>query len=174
MLLAILFVADLFHPVHGLAIEPFLNGDVRHGGGGCGAVPVLLTRRKPDDVARPNLLDRASPALRQPGAAVTISVWPSGWVCHAVRERGAYPASVLYAKGDCIRGNRDTPDVVPRTKPTALAIERMMSRLQSDRWPHRPAGLATRRPRSAAAPCGALERSPLGNVAESIERTYRG
>src|SRR6266699_3110125 len=29
----VLFVADLFHPIGGLAIETFLNGDVRHGRG---------------------------------------------------------------------------------------------------------------------------------------------
>src|SRR6266542_2325113 len=61
---SVLFVADLFHPVHRLAVELFLNGDVRHGRGRRGAVPVLLTRREPYHVARPNLLDRAAPALR--------------------------------------------------------------------------------------------------------------
>src|SRR5438034_7383434 len=40
--LPILCVADLFHPVHDLAIKCFLNGDVRHGCGRPGAVPVLL------------------------------------------------------------------------------------------------------------------------------------
>ena len=34
---------------------------------GCrGAVPMLLARGDPGDIARPNLLNRASPALRQP------------------------------------------------------------------------------------------------------------
>jgi hypothetical protein len=33
-----LLVADLFHPVHRLAVELFLNGNVRHGGGWCGAM----------------------------------------------------------------------------------------------------------------------------------------
>src|SRR6184192_2556148 len=60
----VLLVADLLHPVHGLAIEVFLNGDVRHGGGCRGAVPMLLTRRDPDHVTGPNLLDRPAPALR--------------------------------------------------------------------------------------------------------------
>src|SRR2546427_5543317 len=68
MLLPILFVADFLHPVDGLAVEPFLNGDVRHGGRWRGAVPMLLARRERDHVTRPNLLDRASPAL---GAAAT-------------------------------------------------------------------------------------------------------
>ena len=38
----VLFVTNLFHPVNGLAVELFLNGDVRHGCGRRGAVPVLL------------------------------------------------------------------------------------------------------------------------------------
>jgi hypothetical protein len=50
-----LFVADLFQPVDGLAVELFLNGDVGHGRGGRGAMPVLLARRDPDHVARPDL-----------------------------------------------------------------------------------------------------------------------
>src|SRR5438874_12717891 len=64
----VLFVADLFHPVGGLAIETFLNGDVRHGCGRRGAVPMFLTRLEPDHVTRPNVLDRTSPAL-YPAAA---------------------------------------------------------------------------------------------------------
>ena len=60
----VLFVADLFHPVHDLAVELFLNGDMRHGGGWRGAMPVLLAWREPDHVAGPDFFDRASPALR--------------------------------------------------------------------------------------------------------------
>jgi hypothetical protein len=41
------------------AIELFGDGDVRHGRGGRGAVPVLLAGRDADDVAGPDLLDRA-------------------------------------------------------------------------------------------------------------------
>src|SRR6266566_42912 len=64
----VLFVADLFHPVGGLAVETFLNGDMRHGRGWRGAVPVFLTRLEPDHVTRPNFLDRTTPAL-YPAAA---------------------------------------------------------------------------------------------------------
>src|SRR5437764_9342286 len=46
-LLAVLFGAFLFHPVDGLALEPFLNGDVGHSRGWGNAVPMLLPRRKP-------------------------------------------------------------------------------------------------------------------------------
>ena len=58
----------LFHPVGALAVEPFHDGDVRHGCGCRGAVPMLLTRPEPDHVTRPNLLDWASPALCQAAA----------------------------------------------------------------------------------------------------------
>src|SRR5438445_6024187 len=63
-----LFVADLFHPVGGLAVELLLNRDVRHGRGCRGAVPMFLTRGEPDHVTRPNFLDRATPALCQAAA----------------------------------------------------------------------------------------------------------
>ena len=62
---AILFVADLFHPLHGFSVEYFLNGDVRHGRGRRGAVPMFFTGSDPDHITRPNFLDRATPALRQ-------------------------------------------------------------------------------------------------------------
>jgi len=64
----VLFVADLFHPVGGLAVETFLNGDMRHSRGWRGAVPVFLTRLEPDHVTWPNVLDRTTPAL-YPAAA---------------------------------------------------------------------------------------------------------
>ena len=64
-----LLVADLFHPVGAVAVELFHNGDVRHGRGWGSAVPMLLARREPDHVPRPNLLDRASPALCQAAAS---------------------------------------------------------------------------------------------------------
>src|SRR5205085_7219000 len=53
---SVLVVRHLFHPVHDLAIEVLLNGDVRDGGGCRGAVPMFLTRRDPDHVTGPNLL----------------------------------------------------------------------------------------------------------------------
>jgi len=61
---AILFVADLLHPLDDLAIERFLNRDVCHRGRRRRAVPMLLVRRKPDHIARPNFLNRAAPTLR--------------------------------------------------------------------------------------------------------------
>src|ERR1017187_1821411 len=64
----VLFVAHLLHPLHGLATQLFLDRDVRYCRRGTGAVPVLLTRRKPDHVAGPDVLDRPAPALRAPRA----------------------------------------------------------------------------------------------------------
>jgi len=43
----VLFVADLFHPVGGLAIELFLNGDMGHGPGRRGTMPMLFTPWNP-------------------------------------------------------------------------------------------------------------------------------
>jgi hypothetical protein len=47
----ILSVADFFHPIDDLAVERLLNGDVRHRSRRCGALPMFLVRRKPDDIA---------------------------------------------------------------------------------------------------------------------------
>src|SRR2546422_7309551 len=60
----VLCVADLLHPVHGFAIELFLNGRVRHGGRCLGPVPVPLARRDPDHIPWPELLGRPPPTLR--------------------------------------------------------------------------------------------------------------
>ena len=57
---AVLFCADMLHPVRGLSFRVFLNRDVRHRGRRRCAVPVLFTRRKPDHVAWPDFLDRAA------------------------------------------------------------------------------------------------------------------
>src|SRR5438270_79780 len=60
----VLLVADLLHPVHGLVVELLVNGDVGHRGRRRCAVPMLFTRRDPDHVTRPDLLDRPAPPLR--------------------------------------------------------------------------------------------------------------
>src|SRR5579883_2046660 len=62
-LLAVLLVGDLLHPLDHLAVERFLDGNVRHGGGWGRSVPVLLARREPNHVAWPYLLDWAAPSL---------------------------------------------------------------------------------------------------------------
>src|ERR1700733_1369092 len=60
----VLLVADLLHPLDRLAVERLLDGDVGHGGGGGGAMPMLLAGCEDHDVAGTNLLDRAAFALR--------------------------------------------------------------------------------------------------------------
>src|SRR3954454_9436639 len=63
-----LLVAHMLQPIDHLAVEPLLDGDVRHRRRGRRPVPVLLARREPDHVARSYLLDRASLPLN-PAAA---------------------------------------------------------------------------------------------------------
>jgi len=43
--------------------------DMRHGRGWGGAVPMLLSRRAPYNVARPNLLNWTSPTLNETGTS---------------------------------------------------------------------------------------------------------
>ena len=64
----VLFVTDLFHPVDRLAVQRFLNGDMRHRGRWGSAMPMLLTGRKPNHIAWPNFLDRTALTLRPPKA----------------------------------------------------------------------------------------------------------
>ncbi len=58
-----MIVANLFHPVDSLAIELLLNGNVRQGSGRRSPMPVLLTRREPNHITGPDLLDWAAPPL---------------------------------------------------------------------------------------------------------------
>jgi hypothetical protein len=89
---AILFVADFFQPVHCLTLELFPDGDVRHGGGRSGTMPVFFPGWKPDDVTWPNFLDRSYPALHpaatggdDEGLAQRMSV-PGGSGCRFERD----------------------------------------------------------------------------------------
>jgi hypothetical protein len=63
---AVLFVADLFHPVDDLAVELFLNGNMRHGRGRRGTMPMLLAWREPDHIAGMDLLNGTALALHPP------------------------------------------------------------------------------------------------------------
>ena len=47
-----MLIADLFHPIDGLAIELFLNSDVGHGRSRGGTVPMLFVWRNPGHVTR--------------------------------------------------------------------------------------------------------------------------
>src|SRR5438094_9132831 len=61
--LAVLFVGNFVHPLHGYAVELFLYGNVSHCCVWRSAVPVFNVRRNPDDIAPSNLLDGPSPLL---------------------------------------------------------------------------------------------------------------
>src|SRR5436189_1664081 len=65
---AVLLVGDFLHPVDDLAVELFLDGDVGHGGGRRGAMPMLLACRARDNITRSNDLDRPAPALHKTAA----------------------------------------------------------------------------------------------------------
>src|SRR2546421_287531 len=77
--------------VGGLAVEVFLNSDVRHGRRWRGATPMLLSRQDPDHVPRPNLLGQAAPAFHAAAASrhdqglahwVRVPCCASAGLCH--------------------------------------------------------------------------------------------
>src|SRR5205814_2642078 len=61
--LSVLLVADLFHPVHNLPVECFLNGDVRHGSCRRSAMPMFQSWRKPNHITGPNFFNRSTLSL---------------------------------------------------------------------------------------------------------------
>src|SRR3954453_6669795 len=66
---AVLLVRDLLHPIHGLAVELFLNRDVRQRGAGRCPGPMLLARPEPPHAPRINFLNRPACAWRPAAAA---------------------------------------------------------------------------------------------------------
>ena len=64
----VLLVSDVFEPVDDFAIEAFLDGDVGHGGGRGGTVPVFFARGEPDDIAGMDFCDGSAEALGAAGA----------------------------------------------------------------------------------------------------------
>ena len=71
-----MLVADLFQPINDLAVEIFLNGDVRYSSGVLSAVPMFFARREPDDIAGMNFFNRAALALRVSAAGVDNQILP--------------------------------------------------------------------------------------------------
>ena len=61
--LLVLLIRDLFHPLNHFPVQRLLNSDVSHRGRRRSAVPMLLVRRKPDHIARPNFLDWSALSL---------------------------------------------------------------------------------------------------------------
>src|SRR5438105_10791165 len=78
--LSVLLVADFFHPLNWFAVERLLNGDMSHGGCRRRAMPMFLARRKPDDIAWPDFLDRSALALR-PADAGRDDQCLTEWMC---------------------------------------------------------------------------------------------
>src|SRR5579862_4745639 len=64
----VLLVGDGLQPLDDPPVELFLDRDVSHGGRGRGTVPVLLTGRARDDVARSYDSQRSAPALHEADA----------------------------------------------------------------------------------------------------------
>ena len=103
--LAVLLVADLFHPVHHLTIERLLNGDVRQGGRWRGAVPMLFAGREANDVARMDFFDWTTFALgptatggNNEGLAQRMGV-PGGPGAGFKRDIGGRNPSKMFQRG---------------------------------------------------------------------------
>ena len=99
-----------------------------------GPVPVLLPGWEPHNVARADFLDRAPLALHPPHPAVTMSVCPSGWVCHAVRAPGSKVTRAIETRagsGGAFKGSMRTVPVKYSAGPFPDGCEpaRMMSML---------------------------------------------
>ena len=65
----VLLVANFLHPLDQFLVELFLYRDMRHGGGGGGAMSMFFVRCEPDDIARPDLLNWFTFALGPAEAA---------------------------------------------------------------------------------------------------------
>src|SRR6185312_11008546 len=60
---AVLGIAYRLEPLHRAAFAALLDGEVGHGGGGCGAVPMLFACWNPNHVAGMDLFHRSAGAL---------------------------------------------------------------------------------------------------------------
>jgi hypothetical protein len=49
----------MLHPIDNFTVELFLDGDVSHGRGRSGTMPVLFTGGEPNDITRTDVLDEA-------------------------------------------------------------------------------------------------------------------
>ncbi len=76
-------------------------------------------RRNPDDIA--GLTSRTGPprCWTRPTPAVTISVWPSGCVCQAVRAPGSNVTMPPPTRAGALAWNREST----RTEPVKLLAE---------------------------------------------------
>ncbi len=59
----VFLVGNFFHPIDGFAVEQLCDGDMGHGGGGSGSVPMFFAGWKPDDISGLNGFNRSTFAL---------------------------------------------------------------------------------------------------------------
>src|ERR1051325_8321279 len=64
----VLLIGHVLEPLHGFAVDRFLNRNVRYRDGWGRAMPMLFTGRKPNNIARLNLFHRPALALRPTNA----------------------------------------------------------------------------------------------------------
>jgi hypothetical protein len=95
--ITILLVTDMLHPIHDLAVETFLNGNMRHRGSGRRAVPMFLAGRKPNHITRPDFFNRTAPTLCPPETCrdnerlskrMSVPSRASAWFKSDARARG--------------------------------------------------------------------------------------
>jgi hypothetical protein len=110
----VLFGASRFHPVHDLAVKLFLNGDVRHGCGWRGTVPMFLeparTRSRP--LVECPRWDHPSvgPGHSQPSRSASGEAW---WLCHASRAPGPTVILTPTARAGAGASNRGSRRIAP-------------------------------------------------------------
>jgi len=63
LFLKVLFVSNLFQPIDAFPFKDTGKSDVGHGGSGGRSMPMLNTRRKPDNITCPDLHNRTAPFL---------------------------------------------------------------------------------------------------------------
>ena len=107
----------MFQPVHRLAIELLLDCDVGH----------RRRWRRPcqcfspgeNQTTSPGRISSIGPPQRwaRPTPDVTISVWPSGWVCHAVRAPGSNVTLAPAARAGTGASNNGSTRTVPVNHP---------------------------------------------------------
>src|SRR5882762_2836642 len=104
-------VADLFHPVDNLAVELFLNSDHAV----VGVAPCQCFSPGGNQTTSPGRMSSIGPPSRctQPLPAVTINVWPSGCVCHAVRAAGSNVTLAPAARAGACAWNNGSMRTVP-------------------------------------------------------------
>ena len=109
----VFLLADLLQPIDDLAVERLLDRDMAPTGGCGSAVPMLFARRANDDVAGADTRLGPPQHCTQSQPAVTINLWPSGWVCHAVRAPGSNVTNPAETRDGSVAGNSASIRTLP-------------------------------------------------------------